>query len=199
MKKIQLLIILPAAMAFLALMDYLFTQPEMSLSDQTMVNEVTSSLPTVPEPLNLTKATLGSNEKLSSYTLEKTTRSLNLFETFDLKQLKLEAYKNSLTDSSDLNSPLTIYELQIPLGQGGPAFAALKLSMTNQLPSDAELNATNSYGKNSLFYNPQSNPTTGFLLVQINDTLFGFLYPKASSKAFQFVQDFIEAAKTTPL
>ena len=187
MKKLQLLFILLIVMVLLALSDFIVTKPNFNLPTKAEAHEKTSEF---NEKKGLIKTTLEAHPELTDYHLEKTVRSTNLFEHFNISQLELESYKYELS-SEDL-PPMVVYELQSPTNQGKFAFLNLKLAINEQVNKESNLNITNQFGDSSLFYNDQSNPSTGFLLVQAHDTILGFQYAKASSKTFDYIKKLLQ-------
>lgn len=187
MKKLQLLFILFTVMALLALSDYVVTKPNLTLPAKTQSQEVASI---ASKTDGIVKETLEAHPELNAYYLEKRIRSTNLFEHFNISQLGLESYKNLLASSS--LPAITLYELETPLNQGKFAFLNLKLTITSQSVNEASVNITNQFGQSSLFYNDTSIPTTGFLLVQIHDTILGFQYDKNSTESFEYIKAFLK-------
>lgn len=201
MKKPQLFILLLVVMFLLALADYRVNLPQglslASVSHPSTPDENPDAVPPVvkPDP-NLTQQTLDASPELASYVLEKRTRSLELFETFDLSRVReMVVYKNILYNKNDANGfPLYIYEIQGEPGKGTVNFVNLKLTLINQLGSSSEaLNETNQFGDSSLFYNDPLHPDTGYLLTLVNQHVFGFKYFKTSDQVFQDIQQFISA------
>lgn len=187
MKKLQLLFILLIAMVLLALSDYIVTKPSFNLPTKAEAHEKPSEF---NEKKGLIKTTLETYPELARYRLEKVTRSTNLFEHFNISQLDLESYKYELV-SEDLPH-MVVYELQSQANQGKFSFLNLKLAINEQMNEQSSLNITNQFGQSSLFYNDQSNPSTGFLLVQVHDTILGFQYIKTSSETFDYIKKLLQ-------
>ena len=190
MKKLQLLLVLLVVMVLLALSDYVVTQPNFNLPSQTPA--VTDSSPITSK--TQTKEIIEKHPELSDYHLEKTVRSTNLFEHFNISGLNLESYKNTLTNNS--LPPIIVYEIKAPRNQGKFTFLSLKLELSKQISPGADLNVTNQFGQSSLFYNDQNTPSTGFLLVQLRDTIVGFQYAKASPESFDYIKTFVQVLNT---
>lgn len=208
MKKYQLFIILLVVMVLLVLADYRVTQPEgltlpENSSAQPLENiENTSgsqaSNPSdskpVPSHSNITQSALDQSAELSVYTIEKRTRVVDLFESFDLSAVpNLVAYKNTLVPTSQATGlPIYVYEIQSTPGQGKVNYLAIKQSLEKQLQAQDQLNETGQFGTSSLYYNDATNKTVGFLLVQMKDTVFGFQFAKNPEDSFNYIQTFIK-------
>lgn len=165
------------------------------------------TLPTLPskkavqpaaivDPPNVTQKALEKGELIKKYTIEKRTRSTELFEKFDLtKVVGISAYKNLvISHETPPQLPVYVYEIHGAQGQGAITYLNLKLAMINQLGSSAGINETGGYGFNSLFYNDEKNPSNGFLLSQVGDIVFGFKYSKDAKQAFDFVTSLVNNA-----
>ena len=88
--------------------------------------------------------------------------------------------------------PLTLYEIQGPKGQGALTYLAVKLQFVAQINAVTEtINEDGKYGDNSFFYNDQNLKSTGFLLAQIGDNLYGFQYNKTKPATYEAVQGMI--------
>ncbi len=212
MKKHQLFIILLVVMVLLVLADYRVTQPEgLNLPEKasTQSLEVTEELndnlgsEEVPEVkivshFNITQSVLDQSQDLSSYSIEKRTRVLDLFESFDLTNIpNLVAYRNALiSNSENTNLPIYVYEIQSAPGQGKVNYLSIRQTLEKQLLDSDTLNETGQFGANSLYYNNSSNEAISFLLVQIKDTVFGFQFAKSPANSFEYIQAFIKNYQT---
>lgn len=202
MKKSQLFVLLPVIMLLLALADYRVNTPEglsLPATPRMPGTEDGGVIPVVRADPNVTQEVLEATPDLAAYRIEKRTRSLELFEIFDLSQMtNTLIYKNVVLDKTDPNGfPIYIYEAQGQPGQGKITFLNLKSIMIKQ-GSSVSINETNDFGQSSLFYNDSFNPSNGFLLVQVNDNVFGFKYFKTSDQIFKDIQTFI-ATQMSPL
>lgn len=197
MKKLSLAILILAIIALFGMADYFVNlpngipRPTPSLPGQQADNGAQS--PEAVTHPNVTKMILDMGGLSENYTIEKRTRSTELFETFDLSQVaNISIYRNILINNdSNGQLPIYVYEIHGPTGQGSITFLNIKLAMIDQIGSSEGINETGDLGYNSLYYNDESNLSTGFLLSQIEDTVFGFKYSKKSREAFDFVQSMI--------
>jgi len=198
MNKFVLFIVMIVAMVGLVFADYAATDPgDLSLPEPALVTPVLSTdevaapevqpvASIVPSNTRFTQEFLATSPELSTLKLQDTVLTQELFERFDIAQIGLEVYKTSLLSSD--GSTLIIYELPGALGQGRFNFLSLKLAITTRLASDEPINQNDVYGQASLFYNDVAQDETGFLLVQVRDNVYGFMYPKASSSIFDWIQ-----------
>lgn len=211
MKKIPIFIVVVLAIGLFAWADYRVSSPDLKLptpsvveipSDTTFIpasdeviegdNErIPAPSPSAPSQAVLTSALLDASPELSIYELSDSSVDQALFDRFDLSQTNLVVYKHTLSSESNPPISIDVYELPGAAGQGRFNFLTLKLTMTTALNSNVPLNQTDDYGQASLFYNNENQPENGFLLVQINDKVFGFGYPKDSENAFKIVQTLI--------
>ncbi len=197
MKKLQIFILIVVVAGLFAFADYYVNVPEgiptPRLPSKTATPEVTvEKVPEVVIHPNITKQVLESNA-MDDYKIEKRARSTELFEVFNLADVSsISVYKNILIETDPSGKlPVYVYEVHGPAGQGSITYLNLKLAIIDQLGSEAGINETGDIGYSSLFYNDQSNDTTGYLLSQVGDTVFGFQYSKGSSEAFDFVQSLV--------
>jgi len=198
MKKLQLAILILAVIALFGFADYFVNVPEgipspkSSLPSSQQGEDGTEPPKVVTHP-NITKHILESGDLEEIYSIEKRTRSTELFESFDLSDLaNVSIYKNILINvNADGQLPIYVYEIHGPAGQGGITYLNIKLAMIDQLGSAAGMNETGNFGYTSLFYNDEKNPSTGFLLSQVEDIVFGFKYNKKSIQAFDFVKSLV--------
>lgn len=190
MKKLQIAILILVVIALFGFADYFVNLPEgiknplPSLPGKTQVQ-----VPDLADYPNITKQLLDQTGLIKTHTIEKRTRSTELFENFDLSDLtNIGIFKNVLIRADgQAELPIYIYEIHGPAGQGNITYLNIKLAMIDQLGSSVGINETGSYGFNSLFYNDEKNPSIGFLLSQVGDIVFGFKYSKDSREAFDFI------------
>ncbi len=195
MKKLPLFVILLVVLTLFAFADYVINVPEgiklptiASISE----NESEGEVPVVVNP-NITQTILDTSGMGESHKIEKRMRTTELFELFDLSSVSnISAYSNILIHTGSDPLPIHIYEIHGPKGQGKITYLNIKLKLIDQLGSSAGINETGDHGFNSLFYNDEGNPNSGFLLSQIGDIVFGFKYSKNSEKAFDSVTQFVE-------
>ena len=142
---------------------------------------------------NITKQILDMGGLTESYQIEKRTRSNELFESFDMsQQANLVIFRNILINPDVQGQlPIYVYEIHGPAGQGSITYLNVKLAMIDQLGSEKGLNETGDIGYNSLFYNDEKNPSTGFLVSQVEDMVFGFEYNKKSVQDFDFIKSLV--------
>jgi hypothetical protein len=197
MKKFQLFVILLVVIILFVLADYHFNVPSglqlPQLPQQTVEEEgQTGGAPIITHP-NITQLVLDGSALGDGYKLEKRSRTTELFEIFDLSKVSnISTYSNLLLKTADQSEPFYVYEIHGPEGQGKITYLNIKLQMVDQLGSSAGINETGNYGYNSLFYNDESNPNTGFLLSQVEDVVLGFRYNKSSENVFDSVKQFVE-------
>ena len=196
MKKLQLFIILLVVLILFAYADNTLNVPDgidlPNIPDVTKLKKDPDQAHIINHP-NVTQAVLDSSGLTQSYSIEKRTRTTALYENFDLKGISnISAYANILVSAEDKSFPLYIYEIHGPKGQGKITYLNVKLKLIDQLGTSAGINETGSLGFNSLFYNDEGNPNTGFLLSQIGDIVFGFKYSKSTGNAFDSVKIFVE-------
>jgi len=194
MKKLQLAILILVAIVLFGLADYFVNIPGGIKNPLPLLpGKTQEKAPELEDYPNITKQLLdqvGLNQK---YTIEKRTRSTELFENFDLSDLThVVIFKNTIIQSGGAAQlPIYVYEIHGPTGQGSISYLNVKLAMIDQLGSASGINETGDYGYNSLFYNDEKNPTVGFLLSQVGDVVFGFKYAKDSVEAFDFVKNLV--------
>lgn len=198
MKKLQLSILILVVIALFAFADYSMNVPD-GLPDFTPAlpsSQQGDNENQKPEAIthpNITKQIIDAGGLNGGYTIEKRTRSTELFESFNLSEIaNISVYKNVLIDVDTQGQlPIYVYEIHGPAGQGSITFLNVKLAMIDHLGSSAGINETGSYGYNSLFYNNKKEESTGYLLSQVEDMVFGFKYNKKSSKAFDFIDSLV--------
>lgn len=196
MKKLQLAILILAVIALFGFADYFVNVPE-GIPDPTPAlpspHEDEEQPPKAIVHPNITKQIIDAGGLNGSYTIEKRTRSTELFESFDLSELaNINVYKNVLIGVDTQGQlPIYVYEIHGPAGQGSISYLNIKLAMIDQIGSAAGINETGDLGYTSLFYNDEKNPSTGFLLSQVEDIVFGFKYNKKSIQAFDFVKSLV--------
>jgi hypothetical protein len=89
--------------------------------------------------------------------------------------------------------PIWLYEIVGARNQGGLTYLAVKLQFIAQINATTEtINEDSQYGDSSFFYNDMNLQSTGFLLTQIGDTLYGFQYGKKNSATYEVVKKIIE-------
>lgn len=193
MKKLQLFIILLLVIVLFAYADYTMNVPEgIDLPNIPKLTEDEPAEPPVRNYPNVTQGIIEAAGLSQGMKIEKRTRTTELFETFDLGQVaNTVAFNNVVVTTQDTLQPLFIYEIHGPEGQGKITYLNIKLRMIDQIGSSAGINETGTYGFNSLFYNDEGNPNTGFLISQIGDMVFGFKYNK-NSNVFDSVKQFVE-------
>lgn len=197
MKKLQLALLILAVIALFTFADYFVNLPGgismPPLGEPDSGAEIPQQTPQIVTDKNITQEILDAGGFETNFTIEKRTRSTELFELFDLSDLaSISIYKNILISAdSDGQLPIDIYEIHGPAGQGSITYLNVKLAMIDQLGSEEGINETGDFGFSSLFYNDSANPSTGFMLSQIDDTVFGFKYNKKSRQAFDFVKTLV--------
>jgi len=197
MKKLPLALLILALSALFIFADYSVNLPDgirsMGPAGAQATETETAETPPIEAAKNITQEILEGSELGSMYKIEKRTRSTELFELFDLSDLaSIAIYKNILIDTGTAGQlPINIYEIHGPAGQGAITYLNIKLAMIDQLGSEEGINETGDYGFSSLFYNDSRNPSTGFMLSQIDDIVFGFRYNKKSRQAFDFIQSLV--------
>jgi hypothetical protein len=197
MKKLQLAILILVVIGLFVAADYMVNVPEGIPRPMPSLPSSQSETGTKPPEAvthpNATKAILEMSGSTQAYSIEKRTRSTELFESFDLSDLSnIVVYKNVLISAErEGQLPIYIYEIHGPVGQGNITYLNTKLAMIDQIGSAAGINETGNYGYSSLFYNDEKNPGTGYLLSHVEDMVFGFKYNKNSAEAFDFIQGMI--------
>jgi len=198
MKKLQLSILILAVIALFGFADYFVNVPEGIPSPtpalpSSQQNEDGQQPPEVVVHPNITKQILDAGGLDGSYTIEKRTRSTELFESFNLSELaNISVYKNVLIGvDAQGELPIYVYEIHGPAGQGSITYLNVKLAIIDQLGSAEGINETGDYGYSSLFYNDKKDQSTGYLLSQVEDMVFGFKFNKRSSKAFDFIRSLV--------
>ncbi len=197
MRKFQLAILILVVIALFSFADYSVNLPSgipaPKPSLPTQQDEDTESHNEVINHANITKQILDKGGLDGNFAIEKRTRSTVLFESFDLSSLaNVSIYKNILIGVGTHGQlPIYVYEMHGPAGQGSITYLNVKLAMIDQIGSEAGVNETGNLGYNSLFYNDQDNQSTGFLISQVGDIVFGFQYNKKSSQAFDFLKSLV--------
>ena len=196
MKKVSLAILILVLLGLFAFADYYANLPG-------GIPKPTPSLPSpgteTGEPMqaanlpNITKQILDQGGLSGNYQIEKRTRSTELFESFDMsQQANIVIFRNILINAdTEGQLPIYVYEIHGPQGQGSLTYLNIKLAVIEQLGSEEGLNETGDIGYNSLFYNDEHNPNTGFLIAQVEDIVFGFKYNKKSSQDFDFIKSLV--------
>lgn len=194
MKKLPIAILILVVIALFGFADYFVNLPGGIKNPLPSVPSKTQDqAPDVADYPNITKQVLEKSGLISMYSVEKRTRSTELFESFNLSDLAtVGIFKNELirTDGK-AQLPVYVYEIHGPAGQGNVTYLNVKLAMLDQLGSSVGINETGSYGFNSLFYNDEKNPAIGYLLTQVGDVIFGFKYSKDSKESFDFISSLI--------
>ena len=194
MKKLQLAILILVVIALFGFADYFVNLPEGIKNPlPSLPGKTQAQGPDMADYPNITKQLLDQAGQGIGFTIEKRTRSTELFENFDLSDLtNIGIFKNVVIRAGgQAQLPIYIYEIHGPAGQGNITYLNIKLAMIDQLGSSAGINETGDYGYNSLFYNDEKNPSVGLLLSQIGDIVFGFKYSKDSTEAFDFITTLI--------
>lgn len=198
MKKLQIFILIVVVAGLFTFADYYVNVPEgiptpsiPSLPGSSKT-ETQAAPQATPDP-NITKQILEQGGMADTYKIEKRARSTELFESFNLSGISnISVYKNILIKAqAGSQSPVFIYEIHGPSGQGSITYLNLKLAMIDQIGSEAGINETGDIGYSSLFYNAPGNTKTGYLLSQVGDIIFGFQYSKDSSEAFDFIRTLV--------
>jgi len=198
MKKLQIFILILVVIALFAFADYSLNlpggipRPTPSLPSFRQDSQTEKPPEIVTHP-NITKLILELSGQQGIYTIEKRSRSTELFESFDLSDLaNTSIYKNILINAETKGQlPIYVYEIHGPAGQGNITYLNIKLAMIDQLGSAAGINETGDLGFSSLYYNDESSSANGFLLSQIGDIVFGFKYSKQEGPAFDFIKTLI--------
>jgi hypothetical protein len=189
MKKTPIAIVIFVTILIFAGADYAINIPKQKTSVITApgVND---------EHPNLIQLLLEKHPLPLNYKITKRYRSTQIFEKIDLSRVEdLRVYRNRLEAENDI-SPLIIYEIQGPSGQGGLTYLNVKLAFKNQMDATEQFNEDNQFGHSSFYFNDLNNQSTSFLLVQINDHLFGFEFNKKEAKNFEIIKNMIETLKT---
>jgi len=196
MKKVSLAILILVLIGLFAFADYYANLPggipRPLPSSPTQQDDANQAPGSIVQP-NITKQILEASDLGGQFTIEKRTRSTELLENFDMSDLaNVVIYRNILiSTSSEGQLPIQVYEIHGPVGQGSITYLSVKLAIIDQLGSEAGLNETGDIGYNNIFYNDEKNPSTGFLVAQVEDMVFGFKYNKKSRQAFDFVQSLV--------
>ena len=195
MKKLSLALLILAILGLFAFADYYVSLPKGLPKIPSKAPSQTSETeaPEVVSHPNITKELLDKGGLQANYKIEKRTRSTELFETFDMGNLaNVSIYRNILIGADSENQlPIYVYEIHGPQGQGAITYLNLKLAMIEQLGSEAGINETGDIGYSNLYYNDPKNTSTGFMLSQVEDVVFGFKYDKKSRQAFDFIQSLV--------
>ena len=197
MKKFQLTILLLIVIALLISADYFINLPDglpelsPSLPGESDLSSQEDEAPINADYPNVTKQVLQELAE-ADYTLEKRSRSTELFESFNLSEVaNVVTFRNILIGSINGQAPLYVYEIHAPSGQGAISYLNIKLTMLDQLRDEAGINETGDIGYSSLFYNDPVRSNTAFLLSQVGDMIFGFQYDRNSTTDFDFVKDLV--------
>lgn len=194
MKKLPLAILILVVIILFGLADYFVNVPGGIKNPLPLLPGKTEvKTPELEDYPNITKQVLDQSGMNQKYTIEKRTRSTELFENFDLSDLtNIGIFKNTIIQTGTAAQlPIYVYEIHGPVGQGNINYLNVKLAMIDQLGSASGLNETGGYGYSSLFYNDEKNPSVAFLLSQVGDIVFGFKYAKDSPEDFDFVKSLI--------
>ncbi|HDL89686.1 MAG TPA: hypothetical protein ENG14_02145 [Thermodesulforhabdus norvegica] len=197
MKKLQLAILILVVIALFGFADYTVNLPGGIPVPKPSLQTQQDESPALPNEVvnhtNITKQILDQGGLAGTFAIEKRTRSTELFESFDLSGMaNVSIYKNILIGVDTQGQlPIYVYEMHGPAGQGSITYLNVKLAMIDQIGSETGINETGDMGYNSLFYNDKNNPSTGFLISQVEDTVFGFQYNKKSRQAFDFIKSLV--------
>lgn len=141
---------------------------------------------------NLTQELLEKNPLTLESHIVSRQRTLQLFEKIDLSSLpSLRIYRNHVEFPT--GTPLILYEVQGPAGQGGVSYLQVKLRFLDQIDATEHLNETNEYGEGSFYFNDLNAPETAFLLAQVSDHLYGFQYGKRDTQNLEIVKSLINS------
>jgi len=198
MKKLSLAILVLVLMGLFAFADYYRNIPEgiprpTPNLPSTLQNQDDPNLQQVTTHPNITKQIIDLGGLDGKYQIEKRVRTTELFERYDLSQIaNISIYRNILIDS-DLKGklPIYVYEIHAPTRQGGIIYLNTKLAIIEQNGTSAGINESGNYGYTSLFLNNKGEESTGFLLSQVEDIVFGFQYDKNTDEAFDFVKSLV--------
>ncbi len=203
MKKFYSVFLILIMIGLLGFADYYFNFPNglanivqkqeiKEVRESNTVHTSASKITNTTPDTNITQKIIESYSN-GNYKIKERNRSKELFEKFDLSELaNISIYKNELFSKDKNDSiPIYIYEINSPKGQGGITYLNIKMSMIKQNSSEENINENKDYGQASLFFNNPANKTTAYLLVQIQDLIFGFQYNKKSSKSFDFIKTLV--------
>ena len=192
MKRIVFLVIILLAIIGFATADYFINKPEIEITRLLSQEEV--QVVTETEK-NITALLLATKTDGFGYTIEKHDRTKQIFEKFDLSDLKgIQIYRSILNKKADEEGDMArivVYEIQGPESQGGLTYLSIKLNITQQIGDSENIKEVDGYGEKAFFYNDLSNPDTAFLLTQVGDNLFGFQYNKEDEDTFAQIKEMI--------
>lgn len=191
MKKTFFFILILVGTAAFAFADYFFNAQGVILTPTPTSSSQTGVPPAQDTRPNIAQALLVDSE---SYTALNRSRVNQIFEVVDLSDLPtVAAYASELSPVLPTLDPITLYELQGPVNQGGLTYLNVKLKFINQISATATVNEVGTYGQNSFFYNNVNTPKTAYLVTQIGDNILGFKYPKENTTTFEVIQNMIQA------
>ena len=196
MKKAYLFIIIFIAIVAFAATDYYVNtevEEKVEIAVDTTVNDVK---PPAEIDKNIIQELLDSYP-VFTYKIAQRSRTNQLFESFDLQSLNsIKIYQNTLNDTSSNADPSTaiiIYEIHGDSTQGRMTYLSLKLKVIDQLSPTTNINEVSNLGNNAFFYNNINNKSTGYVLTQVKDNLYGFEYNKENDDSFNIVKNMIQS------
>lgn len=198
MKKAFFFIIILVGTVAFAFADYFFNAKGVTLTPatQSQTTDPIDGLPQEAHP-NQVEALLKTSPSRYNYSLLNRSRVRQIFEVVDVSDLSaLAVYASQLVSQDPTLAPITIYEVQGPMGQGGLTYLNIKLKFINLISATANVNEVGTYGQNSFFYNNVNTPKTAYLVTQIGDSVFGFQYPKETPATFEVIKQMIQAYVT---
>ncbi|MFH1012866.1 MAG: hypothetical protein V1760_03920 [Candidatus Peregrinibacteria bacterium] len=144
---------------------------------------------TVQDP-NLAQKLIETSPATLDYQILQRNRTTQLFEKVDLTALTdVRIYRSHLQKEGE--SPIVLYELHGPKGQGPLTYLAVKLALSDQIDATESLNETNEFGHSSFYFNDLNAPEDSFLLVQVQDNLYGFQFQK-NGDGFDLIKTMIQ-------
>ncbi|MBI5412181.1 hypothetical protein HZA43_03325 [Candidatus Peregrinibacteria bacterium] len=199
MKKIHLL-------SLIVILTLLFAGADYWINGQVPASSPASFSPTLTPSFiessypNLIEKILSETQIFSGYQLTKRSRVQHLFETIALdSDPSFVIFYNRLTVQAE--APIEFYEIHGPSAQGNLTYFKIKRQFLQKQTPAGVINEVGSYGQNSFFYNDPGYPKTAFLVVQVNDIIYGIKYNKESQKIFEqikkAIQYFMEFKKTS--
>lgn len=210
MRKIRIFIVLVVVLAAFAAADFYLNGlgAQLGLEPTPPAPQPTSNKPSEPAPV---QSMFRVDQELGGFKVMRQVTVNQVFDRFDLSSVKsVRITKNYLekaappplpaegqpvegepatTPEPVASEPLSLFEIQGPVGQGGLTYLAVKLAVLAQVNRTTEtINEDSQFGDNSFFFNDLNNQNTGFLVSQVGDTVYAFQFSKNNSTTYEAVK-----------
>jgi hypothetical protein len=195
MRKAQIAIVLVVVLAAFAAADYYLNNLGQGISLQPQEGSQPTQANAQVEPASVQSVFKVGDEE-GGFKVVSVKPVSQIFEKIDLSGVKnIQAVQMQMekpVEGSTEPQPLSLYEVRGAKGQGGLTYLAVKLQFVAQISATETVNEDSRFGDNSFFYNDLNLSTTGFLVTQVGDSLYGFQYSKKDSATYASIQKIIQ-------